>query len=1497
MEEPRSDTPQHALSSAEQRVWFFEQLNRGLPTYNIPFLVRLEGPLDRHLLERSLQELVNRHAGLRTRFITDIDGQPMRVVERELRLAQSFIDLSSSSADEQQAELDRLIAGESVKIFDLENGPLIRTVTYRLGPTTHAVLLMMHHLITDGRSVNILLSELGFIYETLRAGDPLPPLRIELAYPDYVAWQQRGQGALYERQVRFWREQLAGAPGELQLPLDFPRSAMPGGAGACHEFSLPAELVDRLSSFARRFEATLFTGLVASYQALLARYTGQTDILVGIPVSGRSEETRDLVGLFVNTVVLRADLAADPSFTQLLLQLKQRTRDAYANGDVPIDRVVEELTSSGDAKRGALFQTMINYRSFDTSALERCGFEATAHRLPTQSAVSDLDLTLERSGRGILARFNYPARLFHPSTVSNIAKHFRGLVEATLRHPDVPLSRLNFIDASERDRILEWSEGEHLDFGPGSLLELITHQARTIPDQPAILWQAGQLTYRELEERSRSLAALLVDQGVKPERIVGLCLNRSPDMIVAVLAILRAGGAYLPLDPDYPDERLAFMVRDASVRFLVTEGSLAGKFSEHVPSVTRIDSLHALERGNTEPPEHPTAPQGLAYVIYTSGSTGRPKGVMVEHRNLLNHSLWFNRTFNLGPGDRVLQRTSTSFDASVWEIFSTLSSGATLVLPSDDERSDPIALSRLLASRQVTIMQCVPSFLDVLIKAEAFRNLPVLRLVFCGGEPLSTRSVADLARQTDAKCVNLYGPTEATIDALWCEVSPPAQRVAIGRPIANGRAYILDPHSALLPAGLPGELWIGGAGVARGYLDRPALTAERFIPNPFMPGDRVYRTGDRARWRGDGEVEFLGRLDGQVKLRGYRIELGEIEAALGSLPGISRSVAAVREDTPGDQRLVAYVVPTANSGTDVDSLRAALQRRLPEYMIPSAIVPIGELPLTPSGKLDRAALPVPLSAARPCSPPTTETQKAIAALWTDILGTEHFGIDDNFFDLGGHSLLAARIISRIRKDFGITIPLKSLFLAPTVRGLASEIDASPRLGPTDDLIMPAPRDMPSPLSSAQESLWLLHQLEPIGSHYVVPEVVRMCGPLNFAALERALSHLVERHQALRTRIDLFDGTPLQIIDPPRPVTVPLVDLSDLPADDRGQELDRRIELLMAKPFDLASDLMLRPAAYSMSPREHVLVLCTHHIVSDGWSMKLLLNDLGSLYRAALADVPPALPRPELQYVDYAVWQRRNSGAVTNSDLSYWVDKLVGAPRLELPVDRPRPRFQSHRGESFAFQIPKGELAALRAMARSRGTTLFTALLAAVQLLLARYAGQDDVVLGIPVAGRTRPELERIVGLFVNLLALRMRVPGEESFTAHLDRARDALSEAFTHQEVPLDQVVRAVNPPRDLSRHPIFQVTVNHILHEEDVTKWAELAVSPMPLKVKTAKFDLSILFVEWPRSVSVRIDYATDLFDSARIERMADDFLMLLRSVTAQPEAPMQTLCPMALR
>ncbi|HEU0100106.1 MAG TPA: amino acid adenylation domain-containing protein [Allosphingosinicella sp.] len=1496
MEAPRSDTRSYALTSAEQRVWRFEQLNPGLQTYNIPLLLRLGGSLDRDALKRALQQLVDRHPALRSRFVTDVDGRPLRIVEHDLALAQSFVDLSFLSGEEQEAELDRLIGVESAKLFDLEKGPLVRAVTYGLGPTAHAVLVMMHHLITDGRSVNILLSDLGSIYRAIRDGEPMPPPRVKAAFSEPGSRPGQDRDAVEEGQLRFWREQLARVPVELQLPVDRPRSARPAGPGAYHEFALPPELVDRLSAFAREFETTLFTALIAAYQALLARYTGQTDILVGVPVAGRSEETRDRVGLFVNTVALRADLAGDPSFGQLLLQLRQRARDAYANQDVPIERVVEELISSGDLKGDALFRTMINYRSFDTSALALCGFEATARRLPTLSAVSDLDLTLERSGAGMLARFNHPARLFDPSTVRNIARHFLGLIEAALRDPDAPLSRLTFIEASERDRMLERGEGEHLDIGSASLLELIGQQARSVPDQPAISWRDGQLTYRELEERSGALAGLLVERGVKAESIVGLCLDRSPDLIVAVLAILQAGGAYLPLDPGYPDERLAFMVGDSSVRFVVTKGDLARRFSEHVPSITTIDEFRVRDRGVTRAPERRAAPEDLAYVIYTSGSAGRPKGVMVEHGSLLNHSVWFNKAFDLGPGDHVLQRTATSFDASVWEIFSTLSSGATLVLPSEDERSDPVALSGLLASRRVTILQCVPSFLDVLLKAQAFRGLPSLRLVFCGGEPLPAGSVADLARQTGARCVNLYGPTEATIDALWSEVSPSAERVAIGRPIANGRVYILDPYLEPVPTGVPGELWIGGAGVARGYLNRPDLTAERFVPSPFTAGDRLYRTGDRARWRNDGEIEFLGRIDGQIKLRGYRIELGEIEAVLKSLPGISSAAAAVREDMPGDRRLVAYVVPAANSETDPDSLRAELQRRLPGYMVPSAIVPLNEFPLTPNDKLDRAALPAPRPQARSSAPPTSETEKTLAALWAEVLGDRHLGIDDDFFDLGGHSLLAARIVSRVNAQFGIALPLKALFLAPTVRELAAEIDSSPKRGPADDPIAPASRDGPMPLSSAQESLWLLHQLDPGSPHYVVPEIVRMRGPLDLAALERALWQLVERHEALRTRFDLFDGAPMQIVDPPRRPAVPLVDLSGFPSEeDRRRELDRRIRSLMARPFDLADDPPMRLALYSLAAEDHVLVLCIHHIVTDGWSMKLIRDELGGLYRAALADVPPLAP-PKLQYADYAAWQRRNGEAVARSHLAYWVDTLVGAPPLELPLDRPRPPFQSHRGESFAFPIPQDELTALRALARSRGTTLFTALLASAQLLFARYSGQDDFVLGIPAAGRARPELEGVVGLFVNMLAFRARVPGGESFAAHLDRTRDALSEAFAHQEAPFDRLVRALDPPRDPSRHPIFQVTVNHILRDEDAARWADLEVSPMPFEPKTAKFDLGLLFLESPRALSVRVDYVPDLFDLERIERLADDFVTLLRGATSRPDAPVQALRPLDL-
>ena len=1490
MKEPRSDRPFHALSSAENRLWLAEQLNPGLPTYTVPILLRLSGPLDRDALHRSIQEMSNRHAGLRTHFAIDRDGRPERIVDRASLLVSSFVDLSLLDRIARQEELDRLLAAESLKRFDLRASPLFRAVTYRLDLTEHAVLLAMHHIIADGWSINILLNDLAAIYEALRAGKLPPGPGTTGDYPDYVARQARDREELHERQLAFWCERLAGSSGELHLPFDRPRAAMPGGRGTYHEFPLSAEPVERLSALACRLGTTPFTGLLATYQALLSRYTGQTDVSVGVPVAGRTEDSRDIVGLFVNTVVVRADLSDDPSFGQLLAQLGQRTRDAYAHQDVPVDQVMEALSACREASRGALFRTLINYRSFNTSALARCGLRAVAQRLPTPTAVSDLDLTLEKRDGRLFARFNYPVELFDPGTIRTFARHFAGLIDAVGGDPDTPLSRLTFVDEAEAGRLLRWSEGDQLAEEATDLIEMIADQARAAPDRAAILWDAGQISYRELDARSQALAAMLVEQGVRSETIVGLGLGRSPGLIVAVLAILRAGGAYLPLDPAYPDERLAFMIRDADVRFVVTDAGLAGRFSEHVPRTFTIETLPAQPDALIGP-EQPRAPNQLAYVIYTSGSTGQPKGVLVEHRNLLNHTLWFNKKFGLGPGDRVLQRTATSFDASVWEIFSTLSSGATLVLPPDDARSDPVALARLLTSQQVTVVQCVPSFLEVLLKANVLRGVSRLRLIFCGGEPLTAPLVADLARQTGARCINLYGPTEATIDALWSEVPPSAERVTIGRPIANCRAHVLDADMRPVPTGVPGELWIGGAGVARGYLGRPALTAERFVPSPFVVGDRLYRSGDRARWRESGEIEFLGRTDGQVKLRGYRIELGEIEATLKSLPSVARAVATVREDAPGDQRLVAYVVPAAGPEPDPVSLRAALQRRLPDYMVPSAIMMIAAFPLLPNGKLDRTALPLPSSAASSSSVPTTETEKAVVALWADALGVERVGTDDNFFDLGGHSLLAVRIMSRIVAKFGTSIPLKTFILAPTVKDLAAEIDARAGVVAIDDRIMSVTEGGPLLLSSAQESLWLLHQLDPESAHYVVPEIVRLHGPIDLLALERALERLLERHEALRTRFETLDGVPLQIIDPPAPVRLPIVDLSGVPsANDRTRELDRHIAALIARPFNLAADLLVRPTLYALGPDEHVLALCIHHIVCDGWSMTLMLNELGELYRAARGEATPALPHREVRYVDYAAWQRRNANAIAAAHLSFWVERLAGAPRLELPVDKPRPRFQSHRGESFAFEIPSSEVAALRALARSRRTTLFAALLAVVQRLLARSAGQEDVVVGVPVAGRTRPETENIVGYFVNMLPLRMYVPTGEAFTSHIDRIRDALSEAFTYQDMPLDQIVRALNPPRDLSRHPLFQISVNHLLHGDAVLKWADLDVIRLPLKTRTAKFDLSIVFVEYAHEVSVRVDYATDLFESATIEGMAAEFLALLARLVQSSEIPEQT-------
>ncbi|ARN83878.1 hypothetical protein B1812_21580 (plasmid) [Methylocystis bryophila] len=1324
------------LSFAQRRLWFMEQLSPGEASYNVPAALRLLGELNVAAFSLAVNAIVQRHEALRTTFVVR-DGVAAQVIAPALELAAPVVDLSGLDQAAQEVEAQRLLSEAARRPFDLAVGPLLRVLVLDLGfrPATgereHIVAFTLHHIVTDGWSTDVLLREFVTLYEAFAAGRPSPLPDLSIQYADYAVWQRDWlAGAVLDRQLAYWRERLAGAPA-LNLPTDRPRPAVQDHAGATYGFEVPQRVAEGLARLGRREGATLFMVLLAGFQLLLSRYSGQNDVSVGTPVANRRRvELEGLIGFFVNTLVLRTDLSGDPSFRTLLARVRETALGAQAHQDLPFERLVEEVQPVRDLSRDPLFQVMFVLQNAPMQELTLSGLRAEP--VATESGASKFDLTLAviDTGEGLNASFEYATALFDAGTIERLAGHYCTLLEGIVADPERRLSELPLLGEAERRRILvEWNQTA-ADYPRDRLLhELFEDRAAQTPAATAVVFEDAQLAYGELNARANQLAHHLRSLGVGPDALVGICVERSLEMVVGLLAILKAGGAYLPLDPDYPRERIGFMLEDAKPRLVLTQARLRDRLPERVNALLLDAHDHTISTLSPDNPVPVAAPHNLAYVIYTSGSTGAPKGVMISNLALVNQVYSFREKFDVNYTDRILQFASLAFDASAEEIFVSLVSGGALILRNEASVGSGIDFWHYCSKCEITFAD-IPSAFFHHITGDYDIELPsTMRALAIGGDsvPLPALNAWFRIEGNHIKLSNTYGPTEATVNASAClNMTDPTNRTCIGRPIWNTQIYLLDGRMQPVPIGAAGELYIGGAGLARGYLGRADLTAERFLPDPFGgAGARLYRTGDLARHRADGDIEFLGRIDHQVKIRGFRIELGEIEAALSRIAGVREAAVLAREDQPGDKRLVAYVAGREGTTPAAGELRAALQAHLPDYMLPSAFVTLDALPLTANGKVDRKALPAPdlgaLQAHRYVAP-RTATEAALCRIWAQTLGLERVGVEDNFFELGGHSLLAVQVISRIRREFGREVALRSLFAAATIAEFAramdaAEFEAGEAASPE---VRRAEREGSLPLSFAQRRLWFMEQLSPGEASYNVPAALRLLGELNVAAFSLAVNAIVQRHEALRTTFVVRDGVAAQVIAPALELAAPVVDLSGLDQAAQEVEAQRLLSEAARRPFDLAVgpllrvlvlDLGFRPAT---GEREHIVAFTLHHIVTDGWSTDVLLREFVTLYEAFAAGRPSPLPDLSIQYADYAVWQRDwLAGAVLDRQLAYWRERLAGAPALNLPTDRPRPAVQDHAGATYGFEVPQRVAEGLARLGRREGATLFMVLLAGV----------------------------------------------------------------------------------------------------------------------------------------------------------------------------------------
>ncbi len=1460
------------LSFAQQRLWFIDQLQPDTPLYNLPVVLRVEGPLEPAVLELCLEEIARRHEAVRTVFTLQGDA-PVQVIQPPAPFILPRMDLSGLPEPAREAAALALAAEEAGRPFDLARDPMLRSVLLRLAAGDHVVALTMHHVASDGWSMGILIREVAALYAAFAQGEPSPLAELPVQYADFAVWQRSWlHGEVLEQEIDWWRRQLAGLPPLLELPTDRPRPAVQSFRGATRPVRLPAELTRRMEALGRREGATLFMVLLAGFQALLARASGQDDLAVGTPVAGRNRvEIEGLIGFFVNTLVLRCNLAGDPTFRELLGQVRETELAAQAHQDVPFEKLVEELASERSLAHAPLIQVMFALQNTPGGSVEVQDLRLRPVNPETTAAKFDLTLNLSEYDGGLSGTIEHATDLFDATTVDRLIAGFERLLAATAADPDLRVAELPLLSSGERQQVLtEWNDtGEEGWEGPVTFL--VERWCREQPDAPAVVDAAGRtLTWGELGERSGRLAGFLRSLGVGPDSIVAVLMDRSADLLVSQLGVLKAGAAYLSLDPAHPAERIAFMLEETAAQVVLTQESLHRDREE----IARCEPLPALA----------VEPDHLAYVLYTSGSTGRPKGVQIAHRGLLNLVRWDLRAHGTGPGDHRTQVASLGFDASVWEIWSSLASGATLHLPAEEARLDPPRLAAWMAGRGVTV-SFLPTPLAEALLAAGGPQIPSLRRLLVGGDRLH--------RQPEPGCgftlTDLYGPAEAsvvtsagTVPPRRCREGGKAASSTIGRPIDGLRVYLLDRSLQPMPPGVAGELCVGGPALARGYLGDPGRTAERFLPDPWGSGERLYRTGDLCRWRRDGEIEFLGRVDHQVKIRGQRIELGEIEAALAALPGV-REAAVVKHD----DRLVAYVAGEVAA----EDLRAALRERLPDYMVPAAFVTLETLPLTPNGKMDRKALPAPepRSAAETYLAPRTPVEEVVAGIWAELLGLERVGLDGHFFVLGGHSLLAAQVISRLRSAFGIELPVRDLFEAPTVEDLAARVEAARRTGAelTVPELLPVPREESLPLSFAQQRLWFIDQLEPGSPLYNMPLALRVEGPLEPAVLQRCLGEIVRRHEALRTVFALQGDAPVQVIQPPAPFILPLVDLSRLPEPAREATARTLAAGEAGRPFDLARDPKLHAVLLRLAAKDHTVALTMHHVASDGWSMGILVHEVTALYAALAQGEPSPLPELPVQYADFAVWQRSwLHGEVLEQEIDWWRRQLAGLPPLlELPTDRPRPTVQSFRGATRPVRLPAELVRQAEALGRREGATLFMVLLAAFQALLARYSGQDDLAVGSPTAGRNRVETEGLIGFFVNTLVLRGDLTDTPTFGELLGRVRETALAGYLHQDVPFEKLVEELAPERSLAHAPLFQVML--VLQNAPVESLEieNLRLRPAGDMGTMAKFDLTLTLEQHDGGLSGTVEHATDLFDGTTVDRLMAGFERLLAAAVSRPD------------
>lgn len=1503
----------YPLSPMQKGMLFHTLDEPGSGVYVEQIRIELEG-LQPETLRQAWQQLFARHAALRTSIVGTGRAQPAQVVRHEVTLPWREHDLREQPSDEARAAwIEDFLREDGARGFALDEPSLVRLDLIRTGEQRYTLVWTLHHIVLDGWSGSLVLGDLFKIYHALsRAERPaLPEVR---PYRDYIAWLHGLDPAPAEA---YWRENMAGAPSAARLPGDV---GVADGAQAVARYArlertLDAEDLAALSARAASARVTLNTLLQGAWALVLGRSMGDDEVVLGTVSSGRPaalEGVDGMVGMFVNTLPLRVPLPGDASLEDWLSDLQQRQVAQREHETSPLWDVA---AWAGVPAGQRLFESLFVFENypFDATAFEGRGGLSVKITAPFDRTGYPLML-LVTPGQGLRLQLTYDAERFDDAAIERLADHTQSLLRQLGQRAPATLADISLLTEEERQGVLvPWNDTAVPYPDTLCLHELVQAWVAQTPDAPALLCGQQTLTYAELGQAAGRLAQRLQQLGVRRGDRVGLCVERSPEMVVGVLGILNAGAGYVPLDPAHPAERLAYIRADAELAAVVCHGATASVIdamsaASEGPQLPRVELDADAAELASQPagaPQTDVTPDDLAYVLYTSGSTGRPKGVAMPHAPLVNLMHWQAEHALVGAGDITLQFAPLVFDVSCQELFATLGTGGSLCLIDEELRRDAGALLELLDERAVARLFLPFVALDQLTRVAVERELfpaALKEVVTAGEQPVvGTALVTFFERLPGCRMENQYGPTEAHVVSAYTLSGPPSEwprLPPIGQPIANVQLHVLDERMSPVPVGMVGELCIGGAALARGYLGDEAKTAAAFVPNPFSdrPGARLYRTGDRARLGHDGQMVYLGRRDDQVKLRGFRVELGEVEAVAGNLPGVAQAAAVIREERAGDRRLVLYYVPTEGSSPSVSEVLTGLAERLPDVMVPSGAMLLPALPTTGTGKLDRRALlapglaPAELRAAHvpPCGP----VEELLAELFADVLDVDSPGAHDDFFDLGGHSLKATQLVSRVRAAMQVELPLRALFEHPTISELSAIISARQDDPAQAVPLVAAERSGDQPLSFSQQRLWFLDQMG-TGGAYNMPWAFRLDGALEADCLAHAIQSVVDRHEALRTRFVAVDGEPVQRVLPSLEVPLERIDLSGLEPEARDAELARLARDAAETPFDLEAGPLFLPALVRLGPEEHVLFLSLHHIVFDGWSIGVLNRELLEFYRAERDGDEPVVPELSVSYADFVHWQRAwFQGDVLERQLDYWREQLSGdLPVLELATDHPRPAVQNYRGGGVSVSVPVEQTRALRALGRRHGVTLASGTLAVFQALLSRYTGQDDILIGTPVANRTQRELEPLIGFFVNSLVLRADLSGDPTFVQHVRRVHSTALAAYENQDLPFERLVEELAPERDQSRNAIFQVVFAMQNATRDPFSLPGLAIVPLNAGTRATRFDLELHVSETQDGMSAGFCYNRDLFDHATIERLGAHFLTLLDAVLAQPDVALSRL------